>query len=146
MILITGFEPFGLIGRILKINPSEEVARKLYKEIKENVDLLILPVNKDCINILKNELENHKYKFIFMMGYGGSFRIETRTSKGEISKFARRIKEEMGLMTKENIGDYYCDKVYSEALKYNPKTIFIHLPIYPNYLKIKDILNECKKW
>lgn len=149
MILITGFEPFGLIGRALNINPSEIMARKLYSEItKLAVDLIILPVNEKCIPILINKLEKYDYNLIFMMGGMSTwFRIETKTSTGKISRFAERIKKKLKDKSIEMIGDYYCGRTYDLALRYNPNTIFIHLPLFFNdYDKIKEIFDECLKW
>lgn len=140
MNLITGFEPLGIIGTILNRNESKVMAIKLNKEFK--TDLIILPVKSNCINKLKYKLKK-KYKLIFMLGQADSLRIETKTNK-RISEFAELIKDRLNFQ-EENIGNYYCEKVYNEVLKNNKKVIFVHLPLYSDYKKIREIYSECLK-
>jgi hypothetical protein len=140
MILIAGFEPFELL-KVINVNPSEIIARRLYKETNKSIKLIILPVDDRCLK-LKN-LKN--YDFIFILGYGGWFRIETKTSKGKESKFAKMIKNKLKDNSFERIGNYYCDKVYQKALEQNKNTIFIHVGFF-NYNKVKNVFNECLKW
>ncbi len=140
MILITGFEPFGIMGNLLNINPSKIVGTRLSKEFK--TDLLIMKVNNSCLRDLKNKLKK-RYNFVFMLGQGDEFRIETKTNS-QTSNFAKKIKSKMSLLTLDNIGDFYCEKSYNQALKINKKTIFIHLSsINYNYSKVKNIFMEC---
>lgn len=144
MILVTGFEPFGIVGTITKKNPSKEVAEKLSNEFK--TDLLILPVKNICLDLLEKKVSSKKYNFIFMLGQADYMRIETVTRDRAVSIFAKKIREKIGIMNKENIGDYYCNKVYKKALGINDRSIFIHIPRRYNYSKIRDVFLECLKW
>lgn len=139
-ILITCFKQFNILDSVFG-NPSERAGKKLSKEFK--TDLLIMDVNTSCLSKLDNQLREKKYDLVFMLGEGDGFRVETETSKGEISEFAKKIKEKLRLELKENIGTYFCDKVYSFAIKRNKKVIFIHLPLFYNHKKLKQILMEC---
>lgn len=121
MELITGFEPFGVVGKVLNRNPSKLMAIKLAKDF--DTECLILPVNDNCIQIIKDRLTKEDYTLVFMLGQGITFRIET----------------------KDTIGNYYCGKVYREALKYNKNVIFIHLPLlFKDYSKLKEIFKNAK--
>ena len=142
-ILVTCFKPFLVLDRIFG-NPSQRAGERLSKEFTQT-DLLIMDVNSDCLLQLREKLMEN-YDFIFMLGEGDGFRIETKTSKGERSLFAEEIKRRIDITKKEDIGTYFCDRVYSYALKLNKNTIFIHLPLFYNYLRLKKIFMECITW
>lgn len=78
-----------------------------------------------------------------MMGCGTTeIQIETKTSKNKVSKFAENIKNKMGF-NKEGIVNYYCGRTYDLALNLNKNTIFVHIPYFCDYDKIKKIFKEC---
>jgi hypothetical protein len=119
-ILITGFKPWG----ILWSNPSEVLVKYLSERFPFE-DTLVMEVSQKGLGKLESK-DLESYDFIFMMGYGAGFRIETKALLSK-SNFASKIKRKTCINTKENIGDFYCARAYERALKRNPNTIFIHV-------------------
>jgi len=142
-VLITGFQPFGIIGKLFRINPSEIVAIRLSQQFK--TDVLIMEVKQEGIDKLRELLSKNNYDLIFMLGYGGSFRIESFDIDGRENHFAKMIKSKIGYLTKENIGSFFCGKAYKTAMDFKTKSIFIHIPLWYDYDKIKEIFEECLK-
>ena len=139
-ILIVGFKPFGIIGNILKINPSEELAR-LFAEIY-NLDLIILPVNNSCINLINKKIDYIKPDKIICFGQGSNLRIESECYDKKVklsSNFANHIKK-IVKMKKNDIGDYYCNDIYVQCLKRVKKSIFIHVNFMYNSREINKLI------
>ena len=143
MILITGFEPFGIIGRILNRNESKIIATRLAKEFKEEV--IILPVNESCKRILSNKVKKLKPKAIFLLGQSPNFMIHLEDYKGNKSSIPSELAFKFNQSGEEDMGTYYCAKIYEKALKLNKKSIFIHVPLYQDYNLIKEIFKEFKR-
>ena len=139
-ILITGFKSFGIKGFITKKNSSEMFANKLRSS---NCEVLIMPVNNNCIKILKRKIKEVKPNLIFMMGER-SFGIET-SAYGLTSVFALKIKKKFEEKKLSDAGNYYCGKAYAEAIKSSCwNVIFVHLGLFTSFKKIRKIFEECK--
>lgn len=140
-VLITGFEPWGVKGMILRRNESKEIALKLQK--KYGFETIILPVNDSCILKLKSKIQEYKPKFIISLGQSDrGFRIESMCTKDEktlISSIAKEIKEPLGFY-EDDIGEFYCNDIYFEALSNVPNTIFIHVPLFLSFKKVDNII------
>jgi pyrrolidone-carboxylate peptidase len=142
-VLVVSFEPFGILGNILRRNDSLICMRRLEQEFPQ-YNYLKLPVNEKALEILDEEINKLNPSKIFLMGVGGEIRIETKThNKGnwKHSDFAKRLKKIFNYGD-DKIGDYYCNKVYYKALSMCRKTVFIHMPYFVRYLAIKSIFIE----
>jgi pyrrolidone-carboxylate peptidase len=143
-VLVVGFKPFGITGFILQRNESEQVAVKLKR--KYNFEILILPVNDSCLFLLKSKIKQYQPDLIIGLGQDyntAKLRIETTCAKEGIqldSFLAKQIKRHFMPDAKENIGEWYCNDVYFESLKYTPQSIFIHLPLFVNFLVVDRII------
>lgn len=141
--LVVAFKPFG-IGLILRRNDSLICLRKLQQEYPD-FNYLVLPVNDRSMDILDKTITDLNPTKIFLMGVGSmGVRIETKTHRNnqfKISEFAKSLKSKFDYMN-ENIGDYYCNKVYYVALSRCAKSVFVHVPYFVKYDKIKSIFNE----
>ena len=139
-ILIVGFKPFGIIGRILKRNDSELCLKKL-KKIYPSYKYLTLPVSDKGLKILHMKLNSYKPDKVFLMGVGDiNLRIETKAHNKNferISELAIKIKNKFGSKY-EKIGDYYCNKAYFLTLGLS-NCVFVHMPYYVDFKKIKQI-------
>ena len=145
-ILVTGFKPYGIRGFIFRKNKSEKVALKL-KE-KYEFETLILPVDILCVQKLVSKIGEYKPDIIICLGQSSNgFRIEEmcykKTNEKDIilySKFAGRIKKGLKGFVKNDIGDWYCNDIYYEALNRVPKTVFIHLPMFIKFRHVDEII------
>jgi LmbE family N-acetylglucosaminyl deacetylase len=75
--------------------------------------------------------------FICMGQSDWKLRIESMCYKDDkmlYSKFAEEIKNKLKFVY-DNIGNYYCNKIYYDALSRVPDTVFIHIPIYTKFYK-----------
>ena len=135
-ILITAFKPFG-IGKLFNRNESEEIALKLLLDYQ--ADVLILPVDKSCINSLRQKIRKFKPNLIFGLGQADSLRIESSAFQKKLlhSHLAEKIKQKF--KTEENIGEYYCNDVYAEEMRLCKNSVFVHIPLFCKYEKIKKI-------
>jgi pyrrolidone-carboxylate peptidase len=149
MILVTCFEPFGIIGRLLNRNISIKIADALLQKYPSEIVILKLPVDNRCRHLIRDYNTTHKPEFMFMLGEGDNeIRIETMTNSGKVSEFALNVKNSIGFDVKNKIGAYWCNKAYSCALKVseNKKVIFVHLPKFQTDIKkVIEIFVEAKK-
>ena len=140
-ILVTGFEPYGMKGLLFNRNESKEIALRLKR--KYGFEILILPVNKSCVEKLVKKIYKYKPDIIICLGQSdGGLRIESLCYKGESalqSKFAQEIKHKLKFVN-DNIGAYFCNDIYYEALNWVPNTVFIHIPIYTKFSKVDRII------
>lgn len=143
-ILITAFKPFGIVGSILKYNPSEEMLKELIKVFPESDEIhyLVLPVDDTAVPSLRAEIRSFDPSYVISLGQGTSFQIETechRRTKRKTSQFAESLIENIKILKEHSqdssIGDYYCNDVYYAALLLVPNSLFIHLPIIQGPLK-----------
>ena len=131
-ILVTAFEPFGVVGTVIGINSSEIVLKEIMDDFGDKLKYVVLPVDEKAKEILKANVFKFNPEVIICLGQGNGFRIESRCfkDKKEIkSSFASKIKKALQENSKDNTGRYYCNEIYAEALSLNPKTIFIHIPL-----------------
>ena len=148
-ILLTCFKPFGFTRMIFGINPSEITGKVLFRYARKkdlDVYLLILPVNNNCVRIVRKYIDKLKPNRIFMLGQGDNLRIERFDSTGRISNIAEVLKYICQDKNEDNIGDYYCEKVYRQAMNMNNKVVFIHIPLMhkprEKERRLKEIFDE----
>ena len=146
-ILVTGFEPYGMKGLLFNRNESKEIALRL-KQKYPYLEILILPVNKLCVEKLVRKIYNYEPNIIICLGQSdGGLRIESLCYKGESalqSRFAQEIKHKLKFVN-DNIGAYFCNDIYYEALSRIPNTVFIHIPIYTKFYKVDRIVRYILK-
>lgn len=143
-ILITCFEPFG-VGRLINRNESQVVANKI--QAKYKVEVIVLPVDDSCVEILVNKIKKCKPKIIIGLGQGPELRIETKChdkTKELKSEFAESLKNKLNFVNEE-IGDWYCNDVYYTSLSRVKNTVFIHVPRYVDFEKVDKIIKEIIK-
>ena len=147
-ILVTGFKPFGITGTILKRNESEKIVLKL-KE-KYGFETLILPVDDSCIPMLIEKIKKYQPEIIIGFGVVGlgqskDFRIETMCRKDNRalqSLFALNLKVDLKKGDiEDNIGEWYCNKVYFESLSRVPNSVFIHIPYFIKFKKLEPVID-----
>jgi hypothetical protein len=148
-ILITAFKPFGTKGLFTGENVSEEVLKEIKKDFPD-IDSVVLPVNKKCTEIVIQKVNECKPDKIILLGEDphGFTRIEPFAEKEKriYSRLAIDLKHKFRSWGRD-IGSYYCNDVYYQALQLNPKSVFVHLNAYEysnNLNLIKKIIWEIK--
>jgi hypothetical protein len=154
-ILVTAFEPFGIIrGNVpgLRGNRSQDILGQLRADY-DFVDQLtfeVLPVSAAACTRLDDRLSEGPFG-VLMMGEDllSSIRLEPRAydpdsqigwlrlpgAKWRTSAFAKEIAGEMaarGVSTASGIGTYYCNRAYWHALGWSARrnwrpTVFLHV-------------------
>lgn len=141
-VLITCFEPYGVKGLMFRRNESKEIALRLQQ--KYRFEIIILPVRAICKQRLINKIYEYKPKIVICLGQSDfGFRVEGacyRENKMLYSKFAQEIKDGLKGFVKDNIGNWYCNDIYYEALSRVQKTVFIHIPIYTKFGRVDRIV------
>jgi pyrrolidone-carboxylate peptidase len=130
-ILVIGFEPFGLRRK----NTSQEICN-----FCPGVLTRVLPVNLFALDILKDDLEIFNPKLVILLGEDLGLigaRIEPCAYRNQVVLYSNFVKELEGfeenfVKVKEKIGNYMCNDVYFEALRWankedNRKVVFIHV-------------------
>lgn len=133
-ILVTSFEPFGLVGRFIRrANASHDVALALKAALPAaEYDFLRLPVSDKAHGILAQHLNSRKPAGVLCMGeYGGlasgtvnlepyahDHGVSHRPKAGTdgiprlISPFAQSVAPQ----NSSSIGLYYCNAIYRQVL------------------------------
>jgi pyrrolidone-carboxylate peptidase len=146
-LLMTAFEPFGIKGLLSGRNITSEILKEIKKDFPK-IDMIILPVDKRCSQIIIQKVNECKPDNIILLGEdpNGFTRIEPFAEKEKriYSKLAINLKHKLRSWGR-NIGTYYCNDVYYQALQLNPNSVFIHLNAYEyedNLELIKKIIEE----
>jgi pyrrolidone-carboxylate peptidase len=138
-VLVTGFEPFGLIrGHVplLKGNRSQQLLEMLRERFgAQDFEYLILPVDRTAVDMLGQHL-TLTTAGAFMMGEDllarmriettsydpraqlgvGPFQVRTPGARAAVSPFAAELAGELkgqaGVSTDSGIGTFFCNRVY----------------------------------
>jgi len=152
-ILITAFEPFGLIrGKLLNKNASKEVIDLVKDNLIHDANFEIISVNAQGEKLLCDKLNSYKPTGVICMGenllqHGSSIHIEpyaidspvsTLTLGGinkiERSSFAEYAIEKFNQTQDSKIGTYYCNRAYLCSLRWceangSRPVVFVHVPV-----------------
>lgn len=156
-ILITAFKPFGIKGAITQTNASRQVLSSIKQRHGDKFDYLILPVNDECEEIVRNYLEENSPGAVVSMGElltlpSDDIRYEPSAIQAPISIWPRlgRGRPLSSVLTQTmlglecdpettTIGLYYCNRVYLKSLewgrRYNKPSVFFHIPAIGNRKK-----------
>lgn len=144
-VLVTAFEPFGVITRF-DGNPSMTVASRLHKQFGNQAQVAILPTSGKCLPSVR-ELVHHSPQGILMLG--GDIQIAncilelqgaTDTGQAIDSPFAHAVAERcklLGMKTGTVWGQrlYWCLRSYGAALQElasrSTPCVFVHLSYTP---------------
>lgn len=167
-ILITAFEPFGLIGSWLRgANASQQILSNIQE--KQDCIPLTLPVSQKGIDTFLETLDQHKPDGLISLGehmflppsqiVTEPYAYDTKTTALPLKcLFSDKvespfIKEQHPDNTKSMIGGYYCNQLYLQGLKWsqnngNIPVAFIHVPVLGNQgkhtQKITDMMRHMK--
>lgn len=130
-ILVTGFESWGLHRR----NVSKEVIEELQKQNQDpNISFITLAVSDLGIESFKSYLRIKKPEAIVSLGhvsFSKTFRVENFANGNDGEKILSPLAGYLALSTRsylgDGIGNWYCNKLYANALAYTKKSVFIHL-------------------
>lgn len=160
-ILITAFEPFGLIGKFVRgENTSQKILEGLRAAHPDRFLFKTLPVSQDAVTQLHDLLEKERPSGILAMGEHlfvspKEVKIEPYALNTPASPFpdltihfkdkvSSAFVNQLGLgETGSSIGNYYCNQIYLEGLNWaqqngNVPVAFIHTPVLGDHQRHGD--------
>lgn len=154
-ILITSFEPFGLIGSWVRgNNASKQVMEKLQKEHGNNFTYATFPTSDEGIAQFEACLQKENPTGILSMGehllaFPEKVKIEPFANDTSVSVmplkhlFSDTVTSDFVTSINEPqdsslIGGYYCNQIYLRGLNWskqngNPPVAFAHIPVLGNH-------------
>ncbi len=159
-ILITAFEPFGLIGAwVRRANASAQVMSEIEKVNGDSFLYKTLPTTKDAIPELLETLEAEKPSGILSMGehllaFPEDIKIEPYAHDTFVSTlplrhlFKNKVRSDFvsqmdDQLTSSLIGGYYCNQVYLQSMNWatkngNVPVAFTHIPVLGDHEEHTD--------
>ena len=146
---------------VIGFKGNKNSSKVLLDNINPNIKKIYLDNDFDkCKKQLLDELKTNNYDYIYAFGQKPlikSIYIELN-GKGEylykteydVSKLNDYLKQYYKVKISHNAGNYLCNHIYYEGLKYikdnsiNSKMIFIHIPYLQNIdiIKLSNIINQ----